>query len=268
MEPEESKRPVRQCALCHEERELCNSHLMPKGTYRILRSKVEKNPNPVMITRGRGSYTTSKQIVDYLLCEECERRFHERGEDWVLKNCYRDANTFSLRDVLRRNHPLSEDGELLVYPTAQIAEIDTKRLIYFAMSVFWRAGAHSWPWQGETIELDFGPYLEPIRKFLLDEQSFPDHMALYVRVVTAQTLLSTSRPPMSANHNGAHSHHFAMPGIAFILAVGQRLLRGTEISSTAPCPEGYITIYSGADESDIAQLRYLKEAADRRGSSL
>lgn len=265
MEPEESRRPFRQCALCGEERELCASHLMPKGTYRILRSKVHKNPNPVVVNRERPTYTTSKQVVDYLLCGECEQRFSRYGEDWVLKHCYRDEKNFPLREILRRHKSLS-DGEILVYPSARIPEIDSARLIYFAMSVLWRAGVHTWPWEGDEIHIQLGPYLEPIRKFLLDKQGFPSNMALFVRVLAINYLLQTSRPPESANHDGAHSHHFAMPGIAFLLVVGKRGLEGSETASTAPGPERYICVYRNADVQDLQKLQELVAASRQRAA--
>lgn len=67
-----------------------------------------------------------------------------------------------------------------MYNAAEIPGIDCQKLIYFAVSVFWRAGAHEWPWQGEYVYSEFGSYLEPMRLFLLDEESFPAGMALSV----------------------------------------------------------------------------------------
>ncbi|MGA2738982.1 MAG: hypothetical protein ABSG65_16210 [Bryobacteraceae bacterium] len=235
---------------------------MPKGTYRILRSKVHKNPNPMVLNRGEAGRTTSRQIVDYLLCEECEGRFSRLGEDWLLKYCYRE-HKFLLREILQQNRPYS-DGEISVYPAARILDIDTTRLIYFAMSVFWRAGVHSWPWEGEDVQIELGPYLEPIRRFLMGEGGFPSNMALFVRVPAIDQLLQTSFPPESRNHDGAHSHHFAMPGILFMLVVGKRGLEGSDTASTAPGPERYIYIYKSMDEADLANAVDLVKASRQR----
>jgi hypothetical protein len=113
-------------------------------------------------------------------------------------------------------------------------KFDTTFLIYFAMSVFWRAGAHTWAFGGEEIHIELGPYEEPMRKFLLGEQGFPNDMALYVRVIADDLLLSTSRLPGSEKRNGVHLHDFSVPGINFDLFVGKQLSEGTNTVSTAP----------------------------------
>lgn len=90
-------------------------------------------------------YTTSKPFMDYLLCEECERRFSGLGEQWVAKNCYRGKSSFAIQEVLLRNTPVTTlpDGVIL-YRGAAIPEIDCERLTYFAVGVIWRAAVHEW----------------------------------------------------------------------------------------------------------------------------
>jgi len=78
---------------------LCNSHLIPASMYKTLRAPGKSNPNPTVFGDGY-SYTTSKQVSDYLLCEECEQRFRSLGEDWVMANCFRDDKTFRIREML------------------------------------------------------------------------------------------------------------------------------------------------------------------------
>jgi hypothetical protein len=48
-----------------------------------------------------------------------------------------------------------------------------------------------------------------------------------------------------------------MPGLAFLLAVGQHLPLGTEQAATAPCPERYISNSRNADMNDLIQLQRL-----------
>lgn len=42
--------------------------------------------DPVLVKKST-AFVSSAQARAYLLCEECERRFNDGGEDWVLKNC-------------------------------------------------------------------------------------------------------------------------------------------------------------------------------------
>jgi hypothetical protein len=41
------------CALCGKLTVLIDSHLLPKALYRLLRDSGAKNPNPVLVTKGK-----------------------------------------------------------------------------------------------------------------------------------------------------------------------------------------------------------------------
>ena len=41
--------PVRKCALCLQMRELCDSHVIPAGFYRILRVGATRGNDPVLV---------------------------------------------------------------------------------------------------------------------------------------------------------------------------------------------------------------------------
>ena len=43
--------PVKKCALCLETRELCDSHFLSAGFYRILHDESEINKNPVLVNK-------------------------------------------------------------------------------------------------------------------------------------------------------------------------------------------------------------------------
>jgi len=83
-------RPFQQCALCLKEKLLCDSHLIPASIMRLIRSQHLRNPNPVVVSDTL-HYTTSKPCMDYLSCEECERRFSRLGEQWVAKNATEES---------------------------------------------------------------------------------------------------------------------------------------------------------------------------------
>ena len=97
------------CGLCRgTNKKLQDSHLYPASSYKQLRDPTaETGPNPVSITRDKAS-TTSKQVTSYFLCSECEQRFSDHGERYVLAQCLREDGQFKLRELLEAASPLHE----------------------------------------------------------------------------------------------------------------------------------------------------------------
>ena len=200
----------------------CESHLLPAQVYRLLRAKGQRNPNPILIS-GSKVVTTSRQLQQPLLCPDCEDRFNNRGERWVLASAFTEHGTFTLRDLLLQAQPLHKTDRLVVIAASQITGIDCAQLGYFAASVFWRAAVAEWASLGPSVHIDLGPYLEPLRRFLLDESPFPDNTALCIRVLTMHELLQTAEVPVTTCSQPWFIHQFSIPGIAFSLSVGGRL---------------------------------------------
>jgi hypothetical protein len=211
------------CALClKEDTGLCESHLLPKALYRwIQRSmKGEKNSNPVIIT-ARQATTKSFQISEYLLCPECEDLLRLGGEEWVLKNGYRGGGGFSLQSALSKARPLAELDKASVIDGRTVPDVDVDQLVYFGISVFWRASARKWDALDHSIELSLGPYREKLRRFLLRKEAFPEQAVLMVCVSAAPTRLFGATFPYSNRVNGIWQHRFSLPGMAFWLHLGR-----------------------------------------------
>jgi hypothetical protein len=233
---------------------LCDSHLIPAAALKLLRDDSLRNPNPVIIGETT-AYTSSKQISDYLLCKSCEDRFRERGETWVLENCYRPEGTFFIREALETHKPVINNGEIIIYEGSKIREIDCQQLIYLGMSVFWRAAAHSWRWQGDRLQIDLGPYLEPIRQFLLDNAPFPKKTALTVRVSAAkEDFPNLAVLPQSTKKKGYHIHSFIIPGLAFFMAVGGGVPESMIQLSTAPAAENYLGMNLKTESEELGAM--------------
>ena len=139
-------RPTGECGLCKRNRTLAVSHALPAGLYRLCKPAGEENAKPYIVT-NHGVVQASDQITDYFLCNECETKFNARGEDWVLKQCYR-GNKFWLRESLLAGAPFMRTDDSSVYLAANIERVNVAALTYFATSVFWRAGARSWMIRG------------------------------------------------------------------------------------------------------------------------
>src|SRR5262245_16715715 len=138
------------CALCLKSGNLQDSHLMPKALYKYLRDRIDTNPNPVVATPEK-TFQTSKQVTDYLLCEECEDRFNKGGERWVVENCWRSNTAFPLQAALLATLPIFTNGpDFTAYSGATTPAVNVGKLAYFAASVMWRASVHQWKQYGHA----------------------------------------------------------------------------------------------------------------------
>jgi hypothetical protein len=243
-------RPYRRCELCRNAALLCDSHLVPAALFRLCMAHQDKNLNPLAVTEKR-SFRTSKQWSQYLLCEDCEKRFRENGEDWVLRQCCRSitGRPFRLREILAKHEAPVQVGENFAFSCGRMPEIDVDKLIYFGVSVFWRAAVRAWRLHGVVVgPLGFGPYTEQLRCFLLQHGPFPENAALSLWVSTVPRPLLGFPTPLST----ATNHHlFYIPGLGFELTLGTRIPEHAK--RTALSGPGRAIILSATFEKKLLQ---------------
>src|SRR6059036_2061927 len=87
--------------------------------------------------------------------------------------------------MLYESDPLYADGNMRVFASKQIQQVETEKLIYFAVSIFWRASVGRWVVDSTPLEpLEFGKqYTEQFRRFLLEESGFPVDVALITKII-------------------------------------------------------------------------------------
>lgn len=205
------------CALCLQPAELIKSHLMPAAIYRSLRSPDRKNPNPTFLSESFEG-TTSRQVRQPLLCRSCENLFHSNGEDWTLRNTPQTDGSFPFLSRVRATEPVYADGTTQLYVEVGGAS----HLVYFAASVFWRAGATQWRTpDGENIGIDLGPYQKQLGEFLLGRSTFPQEACMGIRLLTHSALRGLFRLPSASRVGIFKSHDFQVPGIQFCLFFGK-----------------------------------------------
>jgi hypothetical protein len=242
------------CGLCLHHRKLHDSHLVPAAAYKPLRSAKSTNPHPLVVT-DTSAYQTSRQAKDYLLCFDCEQRFHARGENWVLSHSYRAPGKFKFKKILRSNDPMFSGPDGAIYAAGAIPELDMNQVIYFGASVFWRAAVHSWRRDNRIIALELGPYREPLRKFLYEDDPFPEHMVLHVWISSLDDhLCAVLNLPESGTKHGIHTHQFGIPGMTFELMVGSNIPRQQFLYSTAPAPERFMAVIRSVDLNDTRDM--------------
>jgi hypothetical protein len=189
------------------------------------------NPNPILATPLETGPRQEQVVADFL-CLECEDRFNQHGEKWVLENGYRLNAPSKLHAMLSGASPLPNHAGGTVHAGAEIPGLDTRRLAYFGASVFWRASATAWQHTGRNVPLiDLGPYRERLRRYLLGDGEFPDDVVLWVAVCRAPLPPPVmSFPSGGRNREGIHFYTFDIPGLSFALHVGKQIpMRSREL---------------------------------------
>lgn len=221
---------IGECRLCRQERVLRSSHLMPKALFRLLRDG--ENCNPIVTSKAI-SRETSEQVTQHLLCDECEGRFSRQGESHVLRNCWRKGSGFYLRDNLNEENRLILHNEVSVHDTRSIPHIKVDHFTYFAVSLVWRMAAAIWrDQQGVFLGTSLGPYLEPIRKYLLGVAELPETVTVFVHVSSEKIPDNIATTPMMTRQNCVTRHKFYVPGLLFAVFVGKNFSRKMTSLST------------------------------------
>jgi hypothetical protein len=175
------------CRLCRQERDLQDSHLIPAACYKRL-AKKDGEGGPILVAKKtKTAVRTSKQATAFLLCADCEQRFNQRGEDWVLKNSWQGVGDFPLQKVLLAEKPEAAAADFRMYDVDRIAGVDHARLVYFGLSVLWRGALHDWTIGEHQLErIDLGPYQEELRAYLHGERD---------ELTNVGVLLGVTMPP-------------------------------------------------------------------------
>lgn len=142
------------CRLCHNDRELRNSHIVPEFLY----GNLYNAKHQMMGVHGRGAKGWSalqKGIREHLFCETCEQHFNEHFEKPFLSHWVTD---FPLPDPWH-----AEEMRWVTVPYAAFK--------LFHLSVLFRAGVSTLP---TFSEVSLGPHEERLRKMLLAKDAGDD----------------------------------------------------------------------------------------------
>lgn len=242
------------CGLCQETRELRKSHLLPAALYKMARDPSRKNPNPVVVADGRAA-ATSRQVAERWLCMECEQRFSDRGERYVLSQCARPTGEFKVRQLLEQAIPLGELPKARMYDASSLLGAHANEYLYFAASVFWRASARAWRENGSRERFSLGSaYGEQFRLYLLDRVDFPRNGRLFVDVwsdtISSDAAIGfTTIGPCTGRVDGERRHKFCIPGITFILFLGGRVPERHDSGALNSTGGSFIWLSPFADDS-------------------
>jgi len=173
------------CKMCLQQRELCDSHFMPRALYTLCRSGEFE---PVRMSSTLIS-PTSRQITNYLLCFDCEQRLNKFGEEWVLPLLPGIGKQFRLLERVTKHERLGEYENRKLYATANNPDIDGAKLLHFIVGIFWKASVHSWKGGSDIPVINLGDTSESLRRFLRGETDLPQTVAVCLSLDNAPTRL-------------------------------------------------------------------------------
>jgi hypothetical protein len=237
---------------------LLNSHLMPAALYKIVRDERFKVAHPVHVTRDVTVHSP-RQVSDYLLCTDCEGRFEQGGETWVIPRCWRNNTTFPLRTSLMKAQPVpTVEAGVAIYEGARVLDVDVDQLAYFAASVFWRAAAHRWAIHKQTVpQLKLAAYEERLRQYLLGG-SFPLDAVLAVFIGYGMEEMRNAIitfPYLSGRDKGWRRYTFTIPGVTFWLFVGRAIPREIQRLCCVRSPKRFLFSSDQVDKANAQMNR-------------
>jgi hypothetical protein len=219
--------PIGRCRLClAEDVALLDSHFMPAALYRTVRDSRFENPHPEIVTADV-TLKSPRQVSQYLLCAQCERRLEQGGETWVIPRCWQDPTSFPIREALVAANAVVETGPgFATFAAIRVPDFEPDKLTYFAASLFWRSAVSDWTIHQQRLRLlKLGSYEEELRRYLLGGV-FPKYMALMAAVGYGMEERRNAMmifPFLSARDNGWRQYRCVVPGITFVLFVGKAI---------------------------------------------
>jgi hypothetical protein len=213
------------CALCLQNKPLLQSHFIPAAIYKNLIDAAGTIRNMIASNLSVAS-EESKQIKQPLLCQDCEIRFQQGGEKWVLGRRLMPNGTFVLRDLLLQATPVATKDGVFFFTLATVPTVDHEQLLYFAASVYWRAAVADWDTPlGHYSKLALDPSItESLRKYLFGADTFPSSVALTAMISAASAPRDITSLPGFASEVALYQQvDWIMPGMGFSLLMGKTI---------------------------------------------
>ena len=99
------------------------------------------------------------------------------------------SRSFPLLDHTKTCALIYSDEEREIFSTAANPDIDTAKLIHFAIGLFWKASAHSWKSTESEPAIALGQYQEALRLYLLGQAQLPADVARVISLDNAPVRL-------------------------------------------------------------------------------
>lgn len=247
------------CKLCLYEKDLVDGHLISAAILRQLRAPALSNPNALTLTR-KIAVQTSLPISDYVMCQECDNRLGQCGETWTIPNLA-TMESFPIGEALHKAKPLMTIGRIAMYAGRDVPGVNMESLGFFGLSMFWKCASH--PWRDVTngrIDIDLGPYREPLRRYLHGDASFPKDVAMLIAIPTDEVMIG-AYSPRRGQERAFHNFVCYVPGVEFQLCVGKEIPKEVRACCSYTSPSKFIYISAAAAENTNESFGLLGQSA-------
>lgn len=208
------------CALCRcVVPQLIKSHILPSFAYRRVRDlETDARPDPISLT-ATATVRTSRQLQQPLLCPGCEHRFKVGGEDYVASVAYQENGEASIFNLLGHSSAVHSLPHLQRPLMLDASSLETNKLAYFAISIFWRVSVSTLPQCG-SYKLA-AAHEERFRRFLLGEEGYPAEATMLLVVIDQARHLvkrfdrAMTVPMLGAGGDGGDRHVFQVNGLFY-----------------------------------------------------
>ncbi|MGB8801415.1 MAG: hypothetical protein WCC97_12060 [Candidatus Acidiferrales bacterium] len=212
---------IGKCPMCLKTKQPVSSHLLPAALYRF----VDPPDGDPIFFSSEVILASSRQLQHPLLCFDCEHILNSKGENWFVPQLARIDGEFPFFDLLTAYSPVVSDGDSSCYAAAQNPQIDVASVVHFAMGIFWKAAIHSWKGASDSPLIDLGRHVEPIRKYLLGDESWPADAVLMVGILPKPVKHIALYQPYQGSSEAKNNFLFYVPGVEFTLLLGQEITR-------------------------------------------
>jgi hypothetical protein len=258
--------------MCFQVKPVVKSHLIPAALYALC---APEGGSPVRVGGGV-VMPTDRQTWAYLLCEKCEDILNSGGESWAIPRLATIDGTFPLFELLAGEQLVFWEGDEAIYNVRTNATIDVEKLTHFALGIFWKASVASWRRDAKEPMIKLGPYADRLRGWLTGETAFPRHIWLSVTVSKLGQAWITLNLPIRSEFKGCPTYLLHVPGVLFILSVGQSVPTEMKMICFHETPEHPIFVskdimakfagFLGEQFRDSRKtMAYMKAMAKRRG---
>ena len=146
------------------------------------------------------------------------------GEDYAMRLLHAPGS-FPFLEQLTKSGPGMGTGAFRYYTGEMTPGINREKLGYFATSVFWRAGIHTWHQDdNKEISINFTPdERESLRQYMLGNVSFPKNAGLMTFVCSDAASQQIFWMPGENQKTSERVFLLGIRGITFFFSIGDRM---------------------------------------------
>lgn len=229
------------CRLCHQERDLCLSHIIPEFLFREI---YDDNRRMMGITGSgpRGWNYLQRGMVERLLCDRCEQLINDNYERPYLRTWI-------------RNCPVPNPWDRRDHMTIKLDYVITK---LFHLSILFRASVSSLT----TFSLvDLGPHEDQIRQMLLNNSAGTlEEYPFYGYAVVHgpdNRLVDVITPPFGGRYEGQRHYQMMYGGLMWVVSVSSHQV--DSFNRVSVQPDG-TSIFIAVSWNEVGALQDARDA--------